>query len=124
MSTVTVSQLRVLAIYVSDLEGACEFYIKHFGFEEAEDMPPGKLLKGAGAMLYLEEGRVPRAQDEEPQPAEMCPCFGLDSIRKGFAALEGAGLHVLLPYTEYGPSFAMFAVADPDGNRIEFAGKP
>lgn len=124
MPTVSVSQLHLLSIYVSDLEGACEFYIKHFGFEEAEDMPPGKLLKGAGAMLYLEAGRVPRAQDEEPQPAEMCPCFGLESIKRGHQALEDAGLHVLMPYTEYAPTFAMFAVADPDGNRIEFAGKP
>jgi catechol 2,3-dioxygenase-like lactoylglutathione lyase family enzyme len=124
MATVTVTQLHVLAIYVSDLAGARDFYKSHFGFEDAGEMPPGLLLQGGGATLYLEEGRAPRAMAEEPLPAEICPCFGLESIKAGWEALSAAGLHVLMPYTEFAPTFAMFAVADPDGNRLEFAGKP
>lgn len=124
MSTVQITQLHVLAIYISDLQGARDFYTTHFGFIDAGGMPPGLLLAGGGATLYLEEGRVPRALGEEPATAEICPCFGLESIKAGWEALRAAGLHVLMPYTEYAPTFAMFAVADPDGNRLEFAGRP
>ena len=124
MPTVTVTQLHVLAIYVSDLAGARDFYVTHFGFEDAGAMPPGLLLKGGGATLYLEAGRVTRAMDEDPPPGEICPCFGLESIKAGHDALVAAGLHVLMPYTEFASTFAMFAVADPDGNRLEFAGMP
>jgi catechol 2,3-dioxygenase-like lactoylglutathione lyase family enzyme len=124
MPTVSVTSLQVLAVYVSDLAGARDFYVRHFGFEDAGEMPPGLLLQGAGATLYLEAGRVPRAQGEEPPPSEICPCFATASVRASHAALAAAGLHVLMPYTEFAPHFAMFAVADPDGNRIEFAGTP
>jgi catechol 2,3-dioxygenase-like lactoylglutathione lyase family enzyme len=122
MPTVQVTQLHVLAIYVSDLQGAREFYKTHFGFEDAGELPPGLLLQGGGATLYLEEGHLARPMDEPV--AEIAPCFGTESIQASFQALEAAGLHVLLPYTEFSPGFAMFAVADPDGNRIEFAGRP
>ncbi|MFA7330783.1 MAG: VOC family protein [Candidatus Delongbacteria bacterium] len=122
MPTTQVRQLHVLAVYVSDLEGAREFYKTQFGFEEAGEMPPGLLLQGGGATLYLEEGRLSRPMDEPV--AEIAPCFGTESIRASFDSLAAAGLTILLPYTEYSPVFAMFAVADPDGNRIEFAGRP
>ena len=124
MPTTHVRELHVLAIYVSDLQGAREFYKTHFGFADAGEMSPGLLLSGGGATFYLEEGRVTRALDEEPPPAEICPCFGTDSIKESWEALSAAGLHVLMPYTEFTPTFAMFAVADPDGNRLEFAGHP
>jgi catechol 2,3-dioxygenase-like lactoylglutathione lyase family enzyme len=106
------------------LAGARDFYTTHFGFTEAGGMPPGLLLEGGGATLYLEAGRAPRDMEPEPPSAEICPCFGLESVRAGWAALSAAGLHVLMPYIEFSPAFAMFAVADPDGNRLEFAGRP
>lgn len=122
MPTTVVTQLHVIAIYVSDLQGAREFYKEHFGFEDAGEMPPGLLLKGGGAVLYLEADHLSRPLDEPV--AEIAPCFGTESVRASWEALSAAGLHVLMPYTECMPGFAMFAVADPDGNRIEFAGRP
>jgi len=124
MPTVQVTQLHVIALYVSDLDGACEFYQTHFGFRDAGEMPPGRLLEGGGATLYLEAGRRPREVGEDPPPAEVSPCFGIESVKAGWEAMTVAGLQVLMPYTQFAPGFAMFAVADPDGNRLEFAGKP
>lgn len=119
---VRVTQLHVLSIYVSDLQQAREFYMFHFGFEDAGEMPPGLLLKGGGAVLYLEAGHLSKATDEPL--VEIAPCFGCESVRASWEALSGAGLHAPMPYTEFAPEFAMFAVSDPDGNRIEFAGRP
>jgi catechol 2,3-dioxygenase-like lactoylglutathione lyase family enzyme len=125
MPTVQVTQLHLISIYVSDLQGAADFYKTHFGFEDLGEMPPGLMLKGGGAVLYLEEGRQSfDHSDLEPLPAEVCPCFGLESIKAGAAAFEAAGLPLVMPYTEFSPDFAMCAVVDRDGNRLEFAGKP
>lgn len=125
MPTVQVTQLHVISVYVSDLQQAREFYKQHFGFDDAGEMPPGLMLKGGGAILYLEEGRQSFDHAQmEPLPAEVCPCFGLASVKAGAEALAAQGFPLVMPYTEFSPSFAMFAVVDPDGNRLEFAGQP
>lgn len=122
MVTLPVTQLHVIAIYVSDLDGAVEWYGRHLGFRDAGAMPPGRLLEGGGAALYLEAGHLSRPMDEPV--AEIAPCFGLESVRAGWEAAQAAGLHVLAPYQDFAPTFAFFAIADPDGNRLEFAGRP
>lgn len=122
MVTLPVTQLHVIAIYVSDLDGACAWYQTHLGLGDAGAMPPGRLLTGGGATLYLEAGHLSRPLDEPV--AEIAPCFGLDSVRAGWEAARAAGLHILADYQEFAPTFAFFAIADPDGNRLEFAGNP
>ncbi len=123
MATTTVRDLNALAIYVTDLERSADFYRKHLGFEVSGDMPPGVLMKAGSVTLYLEADR--KAKRTESQPlAEFSPCFATDSVKASHDALRAAGVRIVTAYQEYGPAFALFRIADPDGNLIEFAGTP
>ncbi|HHH76050.1 MAG TPA: hypothetical protein ENL03_03380 [Phycisphaerae bacterium] len=54
----------------------------------------------------------------------MQPCFATDSVRQSYEALKASGVKILEEYQEYAPTFALFKIADPDGNMIEIAGNP
>jgi catechol 2,3-dioxygenase-like lactoylglutathione lyase family enzyme len=123
MSALKVNGLQVLAVYCSDLERSKSFYRDILGFGDEQEMPPGALLFQDGITLYLEPGRVPAEKGALKHP-EICPCFGTESIKNAFQSLKDAGVKIVTEYTEYAPTFAMFRVADPDGNVIEFAGEP
>jgi len=123
MSTVTVKEMSVLALYVTDLDRAKAFYVGHLGFQEGERTPPGVLLRSGNVTLYLEGGRAKRKTGAR-EVSEFSPCFATDSIKQSYEALKSAGVDVVEKYKEYGPQFALFKVADPDGNLVEFAGEP
>jgi catechol 2,3-dioxygenase-like lactoylglutathione lyase family enzyme len=123
MATTTVRDLNVLAVYVTDLNRSVEFYGKHLGFTKVEDMEPGVLMSAGPVSLYLEANRTMKRADSAPA-AEFSPCFATDSVRASYEALKAAGVRVVLRYSEVAPAFAVFRIADPDGNLIEFAGKP
>lgn len=123
MSSPLVTGLAVLAVYVTDLERARRFYVDVLGFQQAGGMSPGILLQAGDVTLYLEGGR-------EPSPAPgttgttTSACFYTGSVREAWARIQELGLPVVEPYTEHAPTFAMFRIADPDGNVIELVGKP
>ncbi|MEZ4647723.1 MAG: VOC family protein [Candidatus Eisenbacteria bacterium] len=123
MPTTIVRDLNVIAVYVSDLERSVAFYRDHLGFEKAEDMEPGVLMRAGAVTLYLEAGRG-RSREEEPRRAEFSPCFATDSVKDSYESLARAGVRMSGGYQEFAPTFAMFRVLDPDGNLIEFAGNP
>lgn len=123
MALVQTTGIEVVAIYVTDLERAKAFYCDTLGCVESEEMPPGILLKIGEQSIYLEGGRAPKSC-EPGKHTEVAPCFGTASIKTAFEALEKEGVTILTPYKEFGPTFAMFQIADPDGNVIEFAGAP
>jgi hypothetical protein len=52
------------------------------------------------------------------------PCFASDSVREAYETLKEAGVKFVEDYNQSTDTFAMFRIADPDGNVIEFAGKP
>jgi catechol 2,3-dioxygenase-like lactoylglutathione lyase family enzyme len=121
---IQVRSLSVVAVYVSDLTRARAFYEGLLGFDFAEEMDPGVLLRAGDVMLYVEPGRVPRGRGPGRE-AETAPCFAIqDGVKSAYAALSGAGVTIVQEYVEYSPTFAFFCAADPDGNRIEFAGTP
>jgi catechol 2,3-dioxygenase-like lactoylglutathione lyase family enzyme len=123
MTTTSVRDLNVLAVYVTDLDRSVEFYGKHLGFNRGEDMEPGVLMSAGSVTLYLEASRKSK-RDEAVPTAEFSPCFATDSVKASYEALKAAGVRIVSPYSEFAPTFAMFRIADPDGNLIEFAGKP
>ena len=124
MSTITVTGLNVLAIYVSDLERARHFYIEHLGLEPGDAMPPGVLLRAGTVTVYLEGGRTPRTSPGVQAPT-VSACFAVaEGVREAHARLQAAGVVIVEPYQEFGPTFAMCRCADPDGNVIELAGSP
>ena len=124
MPTVQVTGLQVIAFYVSDLQKSNAFYTDHLGFEETEfKMDPGIVLRAGTLLIYLEE--VDRLLEAEHLvETEVSPCFAVDSVRDTYQKLKGAGIRIVTEYVEYAPTFALFRIGDPDGNLIEFAGKP
>lgn len=123
MATVTVRDLNVLSVFVSDLSRSEAFYRDHLGFVKLDDMEPGVLMKAGGVTLYIEACRL-NGRGGLSDTAEFSPCFETDGVRASYEALKKAGIVVNTEYREFGPSFALFRVCDPDGNLIEFAGKP
>lgn len=123
MPTVTVTGLNVIAIHVTDLSQAEEFYRDQLGFQKCQDMPPGILMESADVTIYLEPGRQQGAERKRTA-AEVSPCFACRSVKAASEALRAAGVPFVSDYQEFGPSFAFFQIMDPDGNVIEFAGEP
>lgn len=120
MSVTSVKDISVLALYVKDMGKSQEFYRHYLGFEKCQDMEPGVLMQAGQVTIYLEE----QSGGEYRGGSGFCPCFETESIRTSYEALREAGVTVKMEYREFGPSFAMFRIADPDGNLIEFAGAP
>ena len=123
MSTINVTGLQVISVFCSDLENSKNFYIDHLGFNNPQDMPPGILLYSGELTLYLEPGRQSRNPELLKFP-EISPCFACDSVKEAYENLKNAGISIVSDYVEYEEQFAMFKIADPDGNLIELAGNP
>lgn len=118
-----VTGLQVVAIYVTDLDRARRFYADLLGFEDRGELSPGRLLKSGDLTLYLEGGRKPGSPAGMELPTTSL-CFDSASIRRAYETLRAAEVPVVEEYREHSPEFAMFRVADPDGNVVEFAGHP
>jgi predicted enzyme related to lactoylglutathione lyase len=118
-----VTGIQVVGIYATDLERARRFYVDLLGLHVKEEMEPGVLLSAGETTIYLEGGRS-LAVDPGLFAASTSICFGSKSIRSAYERLTAAGAHVVEPYTEFSPTFAMFQIADPDGLVVEFAGIP
>ncbi len=121
--TPLVTGFQVAAVYTSDLDRARRFYVDMLGLEERGAMAPGVLLGVGSFTLYLEGGRVSGAGAGMVSPT-ISLCFDSSSIRAAYDKLRQAEVAVVEEYREYSPEFAMFRVADPDGNVLEFAGRP
>jgi len=118
-----IENLQVIAIYVTDLDVALDFYVGQLGMERLGDMQPGVLLKAGDQTIYLEGGRK---LPFEPalERAGCAPCFGTASVRATFEHFVALGIAVVQPYQEFSDEFSMFRIADPAGNVLEFAGRP
>lgn len=120
-----ITGINVIAIYVSDLERAKDFYVNTLGMEYREDMSGGKgvILMAAGSMFYVEGGREKQV-DAQLTYNTVSPCFASESVRSAYETLKEADVAFVEDYNQSTDTFAMFRIADPDGNVIEFAGKP
>lgn len=124
MATINVSGLCVVAAYVTDLERAKDFYMRHLGFKEGDPMPPGVILRAGESTLYLEGGRK-RREGAALRQAELGFTFSVrEGLKEAYAKLRDADVPLVGAYEEFSPSFGFFRIADPDGNVIEIAGKP
>jgi len=123
MPTISVRDLHVLAVCVTDLARSEAFYREHLGFAKLQDMEPGILLKPGQVMLYLEGGRE-AAQSAPSAAAVISPCFGTDGVTGSFEALKAAGVRISTEYQEFGPTFAFFGISNAGGILIEVAGTP
>jgi len=116
---------NVLTIYASDLERSLDFYTNVMGMVKSRDMAPGVLLDAADGQLtvYLEGGKKKAAHDSEAPSTRMC-FQPEEGVRAAYEALKKHGVIMVGEYMEMAPVFHMFTCADPDGQLIEFAGRP
>lgn len=121
-----ISGFNVIAIYVSDLARAKDFYVNVLGMKFDEKNSAGGngvILHGGGLMFYVEGGRTHQVQPGMTANT-ISPTFASSSIRHAYNILKEQGVPIVEEYNQPNESFAMFRIADPDGNVIEFAGKP
>ena len=119
-----VSGIAVIGIYVCDLQAARKFYVEELGLEDKGDMGPGCILTLGESSFYLEDGREKNPENQKMDKADITICFDLDSVKLAYEAVLEKDILVVMAYKEYGPDYAVFMIADPDGNIIELAGKP
>ena len=122
-SAALVNGLNVVAIYCSDLERARAFYQDLLGMTHAGDMPPGLLLAAGDCTVYLEGGREPRDGPGLSSPT-VSACFSAPSVRACWDRVTERGVEVVEEMRAGNENFAMFRIADPDGNVVEIAGRP
>lgn len=124
MSTVQLSGLNVIAFFVTDLERSADFFARHLGFKRpAGASGPGIFLRQGDLALYLEQ--VPQRRTiRHGAETEVCPSFAVASVKTAFEKLRAAGVTIVKEYVEFSAEFALFSIADPDGNAMEISGRP
>ena len=123
MPTIQVTGLAVVAIFVTDFDRAKEFYEEQLGFAVCGDYPPGILLEAGEITIYLEGARNARRSDPH-KDVDVRSVFLTRSVRETHEKLKTAGVPIVQEYQEFSATYAIFQIKDPDGNVIEFAGKP
>lgn len=120
----TIKNLAVITIYVSDLELSLQFYRHMLGFEDAEQMlSPGYTLQFGEQMVYFVGGRWPAEKELDTYP-EIALCFAVSGVEEAFTRLRDAGATIVADYDKASEYFASFHIADPDGNLLMFWGRP
>ena len=82
------------------------------------------MLALGDSSFYLEAGRGKNLTNAKMDAADIAVCFGVESVKRAYDAVQEKGVQIVMKYTEYGPEYAVFMIADPDGNIIEIAGSP
>lgn len=115
--------INTVAIYVSDIARAKEFYTNTLGFEVTTDIPPHLCFLKSGDMnIYLEGGKEPSDVDETSVRLSFF-LVAEGSIQDVFAELKGAGVQVLQDEPDtVGDDTYTFQFKDPDENILEVSG--
>jgi len=107
------SGVHHIALNVTDVKIAMDFYLKYFDFEEVpkpNDRPGAWLQADDGRQIHLREAEVP--EDNGQHLALL-----VEDINKTYKSLSDAGVAVTLP-KPIGSALQSF-LHDPAGNRIE-----
>ena len=122
--SIQVKDVAVIGIYVSDLGVAVDFYVIDLGLEDKGSMGPGHMLALGETSFYLEGGRSKNQTKQNLKDADTAICFGVDSVKNAYETMQKKKVQIVMKYVEYGPEYAVFLIADPDGHIIEIAGSP
>lgn len=117
--------VHTVAVYVSDMARAKEFYTQVLGFEQGWDVHENlSFLKVGTAHVYLEGGYEPAEISERIIRLS----FFLEaekSVKEVFDTLKARGVKLVQDSPEeIGHDVWWFQFRDPDGNILEVSGKP
>ena len=117
---------KTLAVYVTDMARARQFYTEVLGFQVRVDVHPGLcFLKSwdGGISIYLEAGMKPTSVDSGTARLS----FFLETeapATETYARLKAAGVRLLQDSPEdVGDGNFCFQFLDPDGNILEACGR-
>ena len=118
---------KTLAVYVTDMARARQFYTDVLGFQVRADVHPGLCFlksRDGGIDIYLEAGMKPSAVDSRTARLS----FFLETeatAAETYARLKAAGVRLLQDAPEdVGDGNSCFQFLDPDGNILEACGGP
>ena len=119
--------VRTVAVYVTQIEKAKEFYSGLLGFGVSADLGPNLCFlrsKSGQVHIYLEGGHKPSSVDDDTARLS----FFLEpekGVSETFESLKAAGVELLQEAPEeVGDDTHWFQFKDPDGNILEVAGRP
>jgi catechol 2,3-dioxygenase-like lactoylglutathione lyase family enzyme len=120
-------KVRTLAVYVTDMTRARQFYTEVLGFRVRADVHPGLCFlesQNGSIDIYLEAGMKPAVVDNGM--ARLSFFLETDSTAADtFARLKAAGVTLLQQAPEeVGDGIFCFQFLDPDGNVLEACGRP
>lgn len=117
--------VHTVAIYVSNIARAKEFYIQILGFEHGWDVHENlTFLKTGSTHVYLEGGYDSvEITDKSARLSFFLEADG--SVKEVFEILKSRGVELLQSSPEQvGDDTWWFQFKDPDGNILEVSGKP
>jgi len=119
-------RVRTIAVYVTDMARARQFYTEVLGFRVQADVHPGLCFlasRDGGISIYLEAGMKPSAVDGGTARLS----FFLETegtATETYARLKAAGVRLPQDAPEaIGDGNFCFQFLDPDGNIIEACGR-
>ena len=119
----SINQVGRVAVAVSDVDRALEFYVGTLGLEKVVDVPMGDA--GRWVEVAVPGGAVTTIALAPPPPGGSAGgvqtgiCLDTTDVDADRAALEAAGADVDAEVSRYGGSIPpMFWLRDPDGNSL------
>lgn len=106
-----------LALQVTDLTRAAEFYEQQLGLVRAPASPPGAVVFATGTVPFAVREPLPGVDPAAARPwpgAGVALWFGSDDAQGLHDRLAAAGTRIVAPPAP-GPFGLMFTLADPDG---------
>ncbi|MCL6452167.1 MAG: VOC family protein [Alicyclobacillus sp.] len=112
-------QIRLINIYVSDLERARKWYCDVLGFEIAQDLPPLAMeLRHDGITLLLHKAER-SARNQFWTDSMITLALATDDIRRDIERFRTMGVEILHDEPQFSPFGDWIAFNDPFGNVLE-----
>jgi len=111
-----VPTIRLVNVYVSDLDYAKDWYCKVLGFELAQDLPPlAAELRHEGIVFLLHQAKAPTARQFWTE-SMVTLAFATDDVHEAMKTLKASGVKLIHSEPQFSPLGDWFAFEDPFGN--------
>ncbi|MFX1416554.1 MAG: VOC family protein [Promethearchaeota archaeon] len=113
------TRIRVIGVYVDDIDEALDFYCNKLGFEVEHRYDECLVhLKNEGPPLILEE--VEESNElKYPGATQVVLCIEAENLEEEAARLRGLGVEFVHDHPQRFPAGTYMSMRDPAGNVIE-----
>lgn len=108
--------IRLVNVYVSDLDYAKDWYCRVLGFEIAQDLPPlAAELQHEGITFLLHQAENPTSRKFWTD-SMVTLAFTTDNVQETMKSLRESGVTLMHSEPQFSPLGDWFAFEDPFGN--------